>query len=37
MEIDKNFIDEVLLAEERLKAKKGLKILSYRQRSEKKL
>ncbi|NLX62558.1 MAG: recombination regulator RecX [Tissierellia bacterium] len=36
MEIDKNFIDEVLLAEERLKAKdKALRFLSYRQRSYK--
>jgi len=36
MEIDKRFIEEVLLEEEKLKAKnKALKFLSYRQRSEK--
>lgn len=36
MEIDKKFIEEVLLEEEKLKAKnKALKFLSYRQRSEK--
>ena len=36
MEIDKRFIEEVLLEEEKLKAKnKALKVLSYRQRSEK--
>lgn len=38
MDIDEEFIDEVLLEEERLKAKdKTLKFLSYRQRSHKEI
>lgn len=38
MEIDKEFIDDILLEEERLKAKdKALKFLSYRQRSHKEI